>query len=64
MTSHSDAWMRRVRTRDGSLLVASDFLVRWGVDRFRSNRLACRAAVSLGVLLLRLDRLVWSAFRV
>jgi hypothetical protein len=64
MTSHSEAWMRRVRSRAGPLLVASDFLVRWGVDRFRSNRLACRAAVSLGVLLLRLDRLVWSAFRV
>lgn len=64
MTSHSAAWMRRVRALDGPLLVAADFLVRWGVGRFRSNRLACRAAVSLGVLLVRLDRLVWSAFRV
>jgi len=63
--SHPDnAWLDRVQSLDGPLLAASGFLLHWGADRFTTNRLASRLACALGVFLMRLDRALWSAFRV
>lgn len=64
MTRPLSLWLDRVEATRGPLLRVSAVLIRWAAFNAQRHPLASALACALGVFLMRLDRALWSAFRV